>query len=58
MNILKMIGQQAVNAALPTVKAELKQRALTLSTDKKYASISILILPFINDLLDNWTIKL
>ncbi len=58
MNFVKMIGQQAVNAALPGIKFALKQNAATLAAKPKYAAISALVLPFIDDLLDNWTIKL
>jgi len=58
MNILKLIGQRAVDAALPGVKFALKQKAAALAAQPKYAAISILVLPFVDDLLDNWTIKL
>lgn len=58
MNILKLIGQQVVNAALPAIKAELKGRAAVLATQPKYSGIAGLILPFLSELIDNWTIKL
>jgi hypothetical protein len=58
MNILKMIGQKVVNAALPAIKADLKGRAAVLATQPKYSGISGLFLPFLNELIDNWTIKL
>lgn len=58
MNLLKLLGQQAVNAALPGIKAALRQKAIELAAQQKYAAISVLVLPFIDDLLNNWTIKL
>ncbi len=58
MNLLKMLGQQAVNTALPGVKFALKQKAIALAAKPKYSAISALVLPFVDDLLDNWTIKL
>lgn len=58
MNFLKAIGQQVVNAALPSIKADIKARAALLAAQTKYAELAPILLPFLNDLLDNWTIKL
>ena len=57
-NIFKNIGQSLINTALPAVKADLKARAGILASQPKYAAIAPLILPFLDSLLDNWTIKL
>jgi hypothetical protein len=58
MNILKMIGQSFVNAALPAIKAELKGRAAMLINQPKYSGISSLLMVFLSELLDGWTIKI
>lgn len=58
MNILKMIAQNVVNAALPQIKNDIKGRAALLATQPKYAGVAAILLPFLSELLDNWTIKL
>ncbi len=57
-NIFKSIAQRLVNAALPAVKAELMSRAALLGHDPKYSAVAPLLLPFLSDVLDKWTIKL
>ncbi len=56
--ILKNIGQSLINQALPAVKADLKARAGILASQPKSAAVAPLILPFLDTLLDSWTIKL
>ncbi len=57
-SIFKSIAQSLVNAALPAVKTELMSRAALLAHDPKYSAVAPLLLPFVSDLLDKWTIKL
>ncbi len=58
MNIFKVIGQNLVNSALPGIKFALRQQAASLAARPKYAAVAPLILIFVDDLLDSWTIKL
>jgi len=58
VNILKMIGQRAIDSALPGIKFALRQQAASMAARPKYVAVAPLILLFLDDLLDNWTIKL
>jgi len=58
MNILKIVGQNLVNSALPGIKFALREQAASLAARPKYAAAAPVILLFLDDLLDNWTIKL
>lgn len=58
MNFFKMIGQRAIDSALPGIKFALRQQAASLAARPKYAAVAPVILAFVDDLLDNWTIKL
>lgn len=57
-NIFKSIAQGMVNSALPMLKAELKARAATVALNPKYSAVVPILLPFLDDILDGWTIKL
>lgn len=58
MNILKPLAQSLVNAALPAAKTEIKARAALLAHDPRFAPAAPVLLPFLDALLDGWTIKL